>query len=138
MTSDEQTALVRRLWDEGWNTGDTAIVDEIVAEDATAHGQTGRQAWKDAIVFYRRLFPDLHYEIDDIFSADGNRVVVRWTATGTDTVGLGGAPTGKRASVTGVNVYRVENGKLTDHWDEWDLAGLLGQLGLIPPLPVMP
>lgn len=138
MRSEEHVALVRQLWDRGWNGGDLSVVDEVVAEDATAHGKTGRQAWKDAIAFYRGLFPDLHYALDEVFAADGDRVVVRWTATGTDTVGLGGPPTGKRASVTGVNVYQVKGGQLASHWDEWDLAGLLQQLGIIPPLPAMP
>ncbi|MGE0685162.1 MAG: ester cyclase, partial [Dehalococcoidia bacterium] len=75
---------------------------------------------------------------DEIFGAD-SRVVVRWTATATDTVGLMGMPpTGKQASVTGINVYRVADGRLAEHWDEWDLAGLLQQLGVMPPLPAMP
>ncbi|MGE0057735.1 MAG: ester cyclase [Dehalococcoidia bacterium] len=138
MANEAGIELVRRLWDEGWNGGNVAVVDDVVAEDAVAHGKTGRQAWKDAIAFYRGMFPDLHYAVDEIFGAD-SRVVVRWTATATDTVGLMGMPpTGKQASVTGINVYRVADGRLAEHWDEWDLAGLLQQLGVMPPLPAMP
>ncbi|MGE0685161.1 MAG: ester cyclase, partial [Dehalococcoidia bacterium] len=104
MANEAGIELVRRLWDEGWNGGNVAVVDDVVAEDAVAHGKTGRQAWKDAIAFYRGMFPDLHYAVDEIFGAD-SRVVVRWTATATDTVGLMGMPpTGKQASVTGINV----------------------------------
>lgn len=132
-------ALVKRLWSEGWNGGDVRVVDEVVAEDAVAHGKVGRQAWKDAILFFRGAFPDLHYEMDEVFPVGSDRVLVRWTATGTDTVGLMGMPpTNKRASVTGMNLYQVKDDKLAAHWDEWDFAGLLQQLGILPPMPAMP
>ncbi len=131
--------LVKRLWDEGWNGGDVRVVDEVVADDAVAHGKIGRQAWKDAILFFRSAFPDLHYQMNEVLPVAGDRVLVRWTATGTDTVGLMGMPpTHKRASVTGMNLYQVKNDKLAAHWDEWDLAGLLQQLGVLPPMPAMP
>lgn len=85
------------------------------------------------------LSPDLHYEMNEVLPVASDRVLVRWTATGTDTVGLMGmAPTNKRASVTGMNLYQVKNDKLCAHWDEWDLAGLLQQLGILPPTPGMP
>jgi predicted ester cyclase len=55
---------------------------------------------------FRSAFPDLTYRIDDLFSA-GDKVVMRWTATATDTVGfMGRPPTGPRASATGINIYR--------------------------------
>lgn len=135
----QNIALVRRLWNEGWNGGDVRVVDEVVAENAVAHDKVGRQAWKDAILFFRGAFPDLHYEMDEVLPVASDRVLVRWTATGTDTVGLMGLPpTNKRASVTGMNLYQVSNDRLIAHWDEWDLAGLLQQLGVLPPMPDMP
>jgi len=134
MPVEHSEALVRRLF-EAWNGADTAIVDEVVAADAVpAHEGTspGRESWKEAIAFYRSAFPDLHYEIDDLIATD-EKVTVRWTATGTDTVGfMGMAPTGRRASVAGINIFRVENQLLAEHWDQWDLAGLLAQLGALP------
>jgi len=77
---------------------------------------------------YRSAFPDLTYRIDDLFGG-GDKVVLRWTATATDTAGfMGRPPTGRRASATGINIYRIADGMLVEHWDEWDLAGLLQQL----------
>ncbi len=93
---------------------------------------------KDAIAFYRGLFPDLHYTVEEMFAGDDDRVVVRWAASATDTVGMGMPPTGKTATVTGINIYRVENGRLAEHCDEWDLYGLLAQLGAVPRLAEMP
>lgn len=131
MTVDANIAAVRRLLEEGWNKGRLEVVDELVAPDATpAHesDSPGRQSWKDAIVMYRSAFPDLTYRIDDLFGA-GDKVVLRWTATATDTVGfMGRPPTGRQASATGINIYRAAAGVLVEHWDEWDLAGLLQQL----------
>ena len=70
--------------------------------------------------------------MDDVI-ASGDKVVVRWTAVGTDTVGfMGQRPSGDRATVTGKTIYRLADGKLVEHWDEWDLAGLLQQLGMLP------
>jgi steroid delta-isomerase-like uncharacterized protein len=123
--------VVRRLLDEGWNQGRLEVIDELVAEDAVpAHDSPspGRQSWKDAIVLYRSAFPDLRYRIDDLFGTD-DKVVLRWTATGTDTVGfMGRPPTGRQASVTGINIYRLDDGVLVEHWDQWDLAGLIQKL----------
>ena len=131
MTTDANLHAVRRLLEEGWNQGRLEVVDELVARDAEpAHESPspGRQSWKDAIVMYRSAFPDLNYRIEDLFGA-GDKVVLRWTATATDTVGfMGRPPTGRRASATGINIYRIADGMLAEHWDEWDLAGLLQQL----------
>lgn len=131
MTVDAKLAVVRRLLEEGWNQGRLEVVDELVAQDAVpAHESTspGRQSWKDAIVMYRSAFPDLNYRIEDLFGT-GDKVVLRWTATATDTNGfMGRPPTGRRASATGINIYRFAGEMLVEHWDEWDLAGLLQQL----------
>jgi steroid delta-isomerase-like uncharacterized protein len=128
---DANLGAVRRLLEEGWNQGRLEVVDELVAEDAVpAHESTspGRQSWKDAIVMFRSAFPDLTYRIDDLFGA-GDKVVLRWTATATDTLGfMGRPPTGRRASASGINIYRFAGGVMAEHWDEWDLAGLLQQL----------
>jgi steroid delta-isomerase-like uncharacterized protein len=131
VTDTANLAIVRRLLEEGWNQGRLEVVDELVARDAVPAHQSpspGRQSWKDAIVMYRSAFPDVNYRIDDLFGA-ADKVVLRWTATATDTVGfMGHPPTGRRASATGINIYRIADGMLVEHWDEWDLAGLLQQL----------
>jgi steroid delta-isomerase-like uncharacterized protein len=107
------------------------VVDELVAEVAVAahdSSSPGRQPWKDAIIQYRSAFPDLQYRVEDLFGA-GDKVVLRWTATATDTLGFMGRPaTGRQASVTGINIYRLVDGLLVEHWDEWDLAGLIQKL----------
>src|ERR1700752_3707332 len=102
-------ALVLRFMEAGWNQGDMAAVDELVAPDAIAHHpepgtSPGREGWKQSIQMYRGSFPDLHYTVEDTV-AEGDRVVVRWTARATDTLGfMGRPPTGISASAGGINI----------------------------------
>lgn len=64
--------------------------------------------------------------------AEGEKVVVRWTATGTHKGELFGIPvTGKRIKVVGVDIFRVEDGKLKELWLSWDQMGMMRQLGVV-------
>jgi predicted ester cyclase len=79
----------------------------------------------------RRLYtalPDLHLVVEDrIFSAD--KIVARCTYTGTQQGPfLGIAPTGKQIKFGTIDIWRVERGKLAEHWDQVDFAGILKQL----------
>lgn len=65
--------------------------------------------------------------------AEGDRVVVRWTHTGTHVGEFGGIPaTGKTFTIDGIDIYRVADGKLCEHWHVIDQLAMLGQLGLLP------
>lgn len=64
----------------------------------------------------------------------GDKVVVRWSAEGTHRGELQGlAPTGVRASTTGISINRWGNGKAVESWVAWDNLGLARQLGAAPP-----
>ena len=84
-------------------------------------------------------FPDVKHTIEDVIVKD-DRVVIRWTATGTQTGEFQGiAPTGKQATWTGVNIYRFECGKIAEQWSELDGIGRLQQLGVMAtPTPSRP
>ena len=93
MSTEENKRIVRLVFEEGFNRGNTAPADEYVAE--------------------------------------GDRVVWRWTVRGTDTGGFMGKPaTGKRIEVTGVNIQRLANGLIVEHWSFPDLLELQRQLGV--------
>ena len=75
--------LVRRYWEQGWNTGNTVMLDDIVAPDVVFHNTDGTVAhgiekFKEGMTRWRTEFPDSHITIDDIFAA-GVMVTVRWT-----------------------------------------------------------
>ena len=77
-------------------------------------------------------FPDLERRIDDIVAAD-DKVVVRWTAEGTNTGEFQGMPpTGKYAKSSGITIFRIADGRIVEEWSESDMLGLLQQLGVIP------
>ena len=81
---------------------------------------------------YRIAFPDVHFTIDDLI-AEGERVVIRWTVTGTHKGELQGiAPTGKHVTVTGMVMSRFVKGKVEEDWINFDALGLLQQLGVVP------
>jgi predicted ester cyclase len=65
--------------------------------------------------------------------AEGDKVVTRWSATGTHNGPLMGiAATHKQATVQGVDINRYENGKIVEGWITYDMLGLLQQLGVAP------
>ena len=76
--------------------------------------------------------PDLHLAIDDLF-AEGDRVVFRVTIRGTHQGAfMGAAPTGKQITATAVDIARLADGRIVEHWGQMDTLDLMQQLGLIP------
>lgn len=132
--------LERKSIEEIWNKGNLAFVDQITAPDAVAHDPTlpgltrGPEGNKQFVSLYKSAFPDAHIEINDMV-AEGNKVAVRWTGTGThkgDFMGI--RPTGKHISVTGITVDTFKDGKLVETWTNYDALGMLQQLGVVPAL----
>jgi predicted ester cyclase len=80
----------------------------------------------------RSAFPDINVTINDTL-AQGDQVVARWSATMTHTGPfLGMAATGRKATVTGMSIQRIVDGKIVEGWDNWDQLGLLVQIGAVP------
>jgi steroid delta-isomerase-like uncharacterized protein len=139
--SDQNKALARRDVEEVWNQGKLAFIDELVASNATFHDPnvpggkfTGPQGYKQFVETYRNAIPDVRMTIDDQV-AEGDKVVTRWTATGTHKGELMGIKaTNKRATVTGIVIDRFQNGKLVESWGNYDMLGMLQQLGVVPSL----
>lgn len=136
--SAENKALVRRLVEEAYNGGRLDVTDELVAGDFVGHDPSlpeevrGPAGAKELIAGYRAAFPDIHVTIEDQI-ADGDRVVTRWSVKGTHQGELMGMPaTGKQATVTGMTIDRIVDGRIAESWDNWDTLGLMQQLGAIP------
>ncbi len=136
--SEENKAVVRRAFEEVANNGDMTTVDEIIAPEFVRHDLAGGpethgpDGVKRLIAGLRAGFPDLQTTIEDIF-ADGEKVVVRFTAHGTHSGPfMGIAATGREATWNGVNVYRVSGGRIRETWQLADGLGLLRQLGAAP------
>ena len=135
--SDQNKAIVRRFIDEVYNRGNLDFVDEIVGSDFVRHGiggtVQGGQFIKDRAAAVRSGFPDFHITIEDQL-ADGDKVIVRQTHTGThqgDFMGI--APTGNTIETTEISILRLADGKIREVWVNVDLFSLLQQIDALPP-----
>jgi steroid delta-isomerase-like uncharacterized protein len=134
MSAEDNKAKVRRIIEEAWNGGNLAVLDELVAPNCVFHDPSttfrGPEGIKRYVMMYRMAYPDVHFTIEDLI-AEGERVVTRWTVTGTHQGELQGiAPTGK--SVTGIVISRFAKGKVEEDWINFDALGLMQQLGVVP------
>jgi steroid delta-isomerase-like uncharacterized protein len=128
----ENESVVRRFFEELWNAGNLDCADAVLAAGHVHHigddRLDGPDAVKDAVTRLRTAFPDLHFALEDVVS-DGDRVVVRWTATGTHEAEFGGVPaSGRKARWTGIDLVRLDEGRIVELWASADVAGLFEQL----------
>ena len=138
MSADDHKALFRHYFAEGANRGNLGVIDEVFAANYLHHDPANIDAIggiddvKRHILTLRQAFPDLEFQIHDEI-ADENNIVVRWTVRGTHTGDyFGMAPTGKTFAVTGMNHWRMANGKAVEGWVSRDDLGLMRQLGMMP------
>jgi steroid delta-isomerase-like uncharacterized protein len=131
----ENKALVRRFYEEAWGQGKLDVIDEVFANDYVRHdlrptqALPGPQGQKRITADFRAAFPNLRFEVE-ILIAEDEFVAARWTATGTHSGRWGTVePTGRRATLSGVNIFRFEQGKVAELWNHRDDLGLMEQLG---------
>lgn len=135
MSVEENKAIVRRYLEEAWNRGNVNILDELAAPNYARYmpGQDkplDQEGQKRRIAGFRAAMPDLRLSIDDLFG-EGDRVVFRITLRGTHQgTFMGAAPTGKQITGTAIDIVRIVDGKIVDHWGVTDMLGLRQQLGL--------
>jgi hypothetical protein len=116
MSPEANKAISRRWIEEVFSKGNLAVADETVAPNHSNSGPAalpglpnGPEGGKMIVTFWRTAFPDLHFTVDEQI-AEGDTVMTRWTATGTQTGELAfRPPTGKSTTVTGVLIDRFEN-----------------------------
>ena len=88
MLTEENKDIVRRTIEELWNKGNMAVADELHAANFVNHDPCGTpetvnlEAYKQGIIDTRTDFPDFHATIEEMI-AEGDKVVTRWTCTGT-------------------------------------------------------
>lgn len=126
MSIEANKALVRRTFEEIYNQGRYEVADEVFAENYVSHNglgltMLGSEGIKRVAAMQRVAFPDQQSIIEDLI-AEGDKVVVR----GVDRLThmgefLGYPPTGKTFSITWIDIFRIENGKLVEAWLEIDM-----------------
>ncbi|OGT29771.1 MAG: hypothetical protein A3E87_05410 [Gammaproteobacteria bacterium RIFCSPHIGHO2_12_FULL_35_23] len=132
-TSNEQ--LIKRYFEEVWNDGRLDVLNEIISPDYINHNPgvanpvPGPEGLKPIVVGIRKAFPDLKYVIENIVVSD-TQVAVHTTMHGTHTGDFFGiAPTNKVITVSQMQIERIINNKIIEHWRVTDELTLLKQLG---------
>jgi predicted ester cyclase len=129
--------IVKQILEEPWK-GNWDVIDEYVAPAYIGHDPSqpqpirGIEGVKANFQQYLDAFTGAQITVDEQIS-DGDIVASRWTGRGTHTGEISGiAPTGKDVTISGINISKLENGKLIEDWSNWDTLGMLVQIGAIP------
>jgi steroid delta-isomerase-like uncharacterized protein len=129
--------LVRQFFAAGPSGGDLRAADALLAPDFAMHTPLpftgpGIEAMNTVITTCRNAFHGLTVTIEDMM-AEGDKVTARFVARGVhrgEFMGL--PPTGKEIALTGIEIFRIRDGKIAELWGEANLMGLMQQLGIIP------
>jgi steroid delta-isomerase-like uncharacterized protein len=130
--------VLHRFLDEGFNRGDMDVLDELIAPDMIEHEELppgvppGREGVRHFFRMIRQAFPDIKATIDDEL-VQGDKVVVRSTWRGTHRGEFFGIPpTGKPVAFEVIDIARVRDGQVVEHWGVTDNLKLMQQLGVVP------
>jgi steroid delta-isomerase-like uncharacterized protein len=137
MSTEENKKLVLHWKDEIWNKRNLNIVDELYSTDYIGHivgapgPVRGRETLKQMIAPYFAAF-DIHITSEFLIAED-DMVAVYDTFHFKHTGAFQGIPaTGKEATLTSTDIYRIVDGKIVEQWTEANMLSLMQQLGVIP------
>lgn len=134
--SVEENKSVNLRWIQAFNERDWTTEASYRAPDFVAHlsgapGPLDNAGWMQYMSAFTAGLPDAQIFVD---SSIGERDLVasRWTLTGTHRGTFQGVPaTGRQITITGVDLSRVVNGKITEHWAQFDVLAMLQQIGAL-------
>ena len=138
-THGEAGRVMRRWFEEVWNKGREEAIDEMFAEDATAHGLVdeggeelrGASGFKPFFRKFRGAFPDIEVIIEDCI-CEGDKAAARCTVRGKHTGdSLGVAATNQPVEFNGLCIIQVKDGQIVEAWNNFDFARLNQQIGII-------
>jgi predicted ester cyclase len=140
MSTEENKAVIGRFFEECWNKGDLAVLEQCFAPDVQTHSARGasiqsRDWFGDGVTRWRRAFPDYQYVVEHVV-AEGDIVAVNTRFTGTHQdvfqwLSYGPwAPTGRSIDVMEMFVFRLAEGRVVDLWATWDQVTFARQLGV--------
>lgn len=133
--SEANKQLMQRWFQQVWNEGNEAAIDELVSTECKVHNfpetggvLVGPAGFKEVHRNFCGAFPDLHVVIEDVIS-EGDRVALHWTATMTHSGHhLGIQPKGKKAVLPGSSFCIIRDGKIAEAWNHIDMGHLFKQL----------
>lgn len=138
LTQDEQRNkdIVLAMTD-AFNTRNVTALDNLIAQDIIENrpgiGQ-GIEATEGFLASLMQAFPDFKTEIEHMI-AEGDLVVVFTNTTGTHEgefiFAPGVPPTGEEISFRTADLYRIEGGKIAEHWDVIEILDMMTKMGAI-------
>jgi predicted ester cyclase len=133
MSTENNIAIVRRVIEEGLSQHNLALINEFF-DPEFVENQFGIKptisGMQESFESLYRAFPDYRLVINDLI-AKGDKVWLRMTCTGTNTGGFMGHANGKAFQITVMDVVRLKDGKIVEHWGVPDRFHLLIQLGIL-------
>ncbi|MGW4420595.1 ester cyclase [Streptosporangium sp. NPDC004631] len=133
----EAFTVMRRIFEEGFATGDGGVADRLCSPDLVEHqfglsgtGAEAIQHVKDAIRDVHGAVPDISFTIEDSVEW-GDTIWVRVRARGTATGPFFGPPSGRAVDFTVLDVARVVDGRIVEHWGVPDRFAMLAQTGVL-------
>jgi steroid delta-isomerase-like uncharacterized protein len=136
MTLEDNKAVVRRFIQEVFVEGREDAADVLLAPDFRPHTwasvEPGIESFKATMRRMATLLSDVEMAVEDVI-AEADRVAVRLTSTATVTDELMGVPAaGKQYSISEIHVFRLREGRISEHWHVADLMTMMRQLGAFP------
>jgi steroid delta-isomerase-like uncharacterized protein len=136
-TPAEHNRLVARRWIDAFNARDDAAEAAARTTDYIAHAPDSIEtapldsdAWAEFLGVFLEGFPDLRLEVQGA-AADEGMTAQRILFTGTHTGNFRGLPpTGRKVRFSGIEINRMVDGKVAEHWFQLDSVTLFEQLGL--------
>ena len=134
---EKNKTFIQVYTEDFWNKHNIDAFDKYYTDDFILHfasGDQNREQYKETCKAYFAAFPDMKISTDDLL-AEGNKVVKVWTSNFTHESEFMGIPaTGKPIVQKGIEVIRIEDGKIAEVWFCKDDLGVMKQLGIIPPM----
>jgi predicted ester cyclase len=128
--------ILEHWFEEVWNKGREAAIDELATPDVKAFGLTNPDGTEvkgipEFKAFYRSFqsaFSNIHIEVEDTVT-EGDKTVARCVVTATHTgEGIGKTPKGKHVKFTGMSLVREKDGKIAESWNNFDFKTMFEQL----------
>jgi predicted ester cyclase len=133
MSSEHNKRIVRRIFEEAMNHGQTELYRELIHPEYVNHDFPapvgGIEGFMIVDGMFRAAFPDFQVVVEDVV-AEGDHVATRGHFTGTHRGEfMGMPPTGRTFHCTYSDIWRLEGGKGYENWVQMDMLGLMQQLG---------
>jgi predicted ester cyclase len=127
--------VLRQVVEKGFGNANLHVIDQLITDNWIEHQDNlkgGKEVLKKAILGLERAFSDRKYTLIN-YSVNGDIVWVHYKFSGTHTGPfMGYEPTGKEIVIDVMDIARIENDRLVEHWGIPDRFALVTQLGFFP------